>query len=212
MNINLPASVVNPAYTMRTEWAISKSDGVCLEIGCNIGRMTVYLAEKHYVVAGDVNSEFCKKAKKASTHYMDRIDFVVFDANNLPFLDESFDTVMMIDVLEHLEDPVSALKEAKRVARKKLLLNVPNYDFANALYPNMLPEHFKEPTHLQQTNMKILKNWLGNISFTKVNIHGSYVPLPLPLIPISYVLEYFSKTLHISPKRIHFQISCEIFL
>jgi ubiquinone/menaquinone biosynthesis C-methylase UbiE len=212
MNINFPASIINPAYTIRTKWAVSKSDGLCLEIGCNVGRMTTLLAKNHHVAAGDVNPEFCKKAKRTSMHYRDRIEFVVFDASNSPFRDDSFDTVLMIDVLEHLEDPVSALKEAKRVGRRKILLNVPNYDFAHTLYPNMLPEHFKEPTHLQQTNIKMLKNWLCTIRFTKVNILGSYFPLPLPLIPISYVLESLSKRLHISPKRIHFQISCEIFL
>ena len=47
MNIYLPFKFANPAYTMRTRWAVSKSKGVCLEIGCNLGRMTTLLAEKH---------------------------------------------------------------------------------------------------------------------------------------------------------------------
>ena len=140
------------------------------------------------------------------------VDVVVLDANNLPFQDKSIDTVLMIDVLEHLRNPINALKEAQRVGKKKILVDVPNYDFATTLYPNLLPEHFKEPTHQQRTNYKMLKGWLKNITFTKVNIYGSFVPLPLPLIPISYLLESLSKALHIKPKRIHFQISCEILL
>jgi len=212
MNINLPVSIVNPAYTMRTTWAVSKADGACLEIGCNVGGMTTLLAKSHHVVAGDINPQFAKTAKTKFARYQQSIDFVIFDADNLPFRDKSLDTVLMIDVLEHLKKPIKALMEAGRVGRKKILVNVPNYDFATTLYPNMLPEHFKEPTHLQRTNVKMLKSWLKNITFAKANIYGSYVPLHLPLIPISYLLESLSKKLHIKPERTHFQIQCEIIL
>jgi len=44
------------------------------------------------------------------------VDVIQGDAYELPFEDNSFDAVMMIDVLEHLEDPHKALQEAKRVA------------------------------------------------------------------------------------------------
>lgn len=212
MNINLPDSVVNPAYTMRTEWAVSKSDGICLEIGCNVGRMTALLAKNHYVVASDVDPQLVKTAKREIGPYQQCIDFVILDATNLPFQGKSVSTVLLVDVLEHLRNPINALKEAQRVGKKKILVNVPNYDFATISYPNLLPEHFNEPTHQQRTNYKMLKGWLKNITFTKVNIYGSFVPLPLPLIPISYLLESLSKALHIEPKRIHFQISCEILL
>lgn len=63
MNIDLPVSIVNPACTMRTTWAVSKSEGVCLEIGCNIGRMTALLTKNHHVIAGDVNPQLVKTAK-----------------------------------------------------------------------------------------------------------------------------------------------------
>jgi ubiquinone/menaquinone biosynthesis C-methylase UbiE len=197
---------------MRTTWAVSKSDGICLEIGCNVGRMTALLAKNHYVVAGDVNPQFFENMKRKSISYLENIDFMIFDANNLPFRDGSFHTVLVIDVLEHLKNPINALREARRVGKEKILVNVPNYDFATVLYPNMLPEHFNEPTHQQRTNVRILKQWLKNITFTKASIYGSYIPLPLPLIPISFLLEYILKALHAEPTRIHFQISCEILL
>jgi SAM-dependent methyltransferase len=44
------------------------------------------------------------------------VDVVLGDAYNLQFPDNSFDAVMMIDVLEHLDDPQKALREARRVA------------------------------------------------------------------------------------------------
>jgi SAM-dependent methyltransferase len=45
------------------------------------------------------------------------------------FADESFDVVMMVSVLEHLWEPVVALKECRRllVTGGSLILNVPNW-------------------------------------------------------------------------------------
>jgi len=47
--------------------------------------------------------------------------FVQADAHNLPFKGDAFDTVVMGDILEHLESPVQALREAHRVAPKLVI-------------------------------------------------------------------------------------------
>lgn len=49
---------------------------------------------------------------------------VIGDAHSLPFEDNSFDLALMIDVIEHLRSPDTALKEALRVA-KRVLVKVP---------------------------------------------------------------------------------------
>lgn len=46
------------------------------------------------------------------------------DAYALPFEDNSFEAVTMIDVIEHLDDPIRALQEARRVA-PVLYINTP---------------------------------------------------------------------------------------
>lgn len=49
------------------------------------------------------------------------------DAAALPFADASFDTVMLLDVLEHVSEPEAALHEASRVlvAGGRLLVTIP---------------------------------------------------------------------------------------
>ena len=49
-------------------------------------------------------------------------------AHDLPFLDRSFDTVTMFDVMEHLlpEDTEAVCRELARVARERILLTVHN--------------------------------------------------------------------------------------
>src|SRR5262249_11250124 len=45
-----------------------------------------------------------------------------FDGVHIPEPDSSKDVVMLIDVLHHCDDPESLLREAKRVARKRLVV------------------------------------------------------------------------------------------
>lgn len=52
---------------------------------------------------------------------------VFADASRLPFLDESMDTIVMLEVLEHLRSPNEAMREIARVLRPggRLLLSMP---------------------------------------------------------------------------------------
>jgi SAM-dependent methyltransferase len=51
-----------------------------------------------------------------------RIPVEKFDGHRLPFGNGSFDAVMFVDVLHHTDDPYVLLREAKRVARKAILI------------------------------------------------------------------------------------------
>ena len=51
-------------------------------------------------------------------------DVILGDAYSLPFEDNSFEAVMMIDSLEHFDNPEKALQEARRVA-PILYINTP---------------------------------------------------------------------------------------
>ncbi len=137
---------------------------------------------------------------------------MLLDALNLPFKKKSFPTVTLIDVLEHLENPEKALAEATNVCSYNILIDIPNYDFAKNLYPNMVPEHFKEPSHKQRSNLKTLNSWLSQVSFSRMSIHGSYVPLPFLIIGFSYFFEKLNKSFSIKPGAVHFQISCELII
>lgn len=51
-----------------------------------------------------------------------RIPVETFDGYQLPFDDKNFDAVMFVDVLHHTDDPMVLLREAKRVARRAIVL------------------------------------------------------------------------------------------
>jgi 2-polyprenyl-3-methyl-5-hydroxy-6-metoxy-1,4-benzoquinol methylase len=85
-----------------------------LEVGSGEGKTLRALSEKGFKVKGiEINK--------------DRIDgnMIIFgDATNIPFGDKTIDAVITVDVLEHLDDPIKALREIFRVARKKVIIQV----------------------------------------------------------------------------------------
>ena len=52
--------------------------------------------------------------------------FVEASIYDIPFEDNSFDAVGCFEVLEHQVDPVPALKELARVAKKHVIISVPH--------------------------------------------------------------------------------------
>jgi ubiquinone/menaquinone biosynthesis C-methylase UbiE len=70
-------------------------------------------------VGCDINLDYLRKA---ADHGLP----VVNVGATLPFPDRSFDSVLMFEVIEHVTDIQSILKEAFRVARKNVLITVPN--------------------------------------------------------------------------------------
>jgi len=107
----------------RTNWIVSQCSGTILDIGGNQGH--VFRDTGLDVTLLDIN-EF------------ERCEFpqVVADAHSLPFADNSFDITCLLELLEHVHNPILALKEAARVARKKVIFTVPNeYEWPPELMP-----------------------------------------------------------------------------
>jgi len=89
-----------------------------LEIGCGVGAVLGILgmAFPGIILAGvDIEARQLEAARAHLTRLGLEADLRQADALELPFPDASFDQVWMMWFLEHLPDPVAALREARRV-------------------------------------------------------------------------------------------------
>ena len=98
---------------------VEKTDGKILDIGSADGVFTKVILEKsgaRKVIGIDVLKSSVDWANK---HWKTkRVEFILADANDLKFEDETFDAVFALEVLEHVEKPFEILKDIKRVLKK----------------------------------------------------------------------------------------------
>lgn len=91
----------------------------CLEVGCGRGSLSAYFSDAGYkCTLLDISPTVIEIAKRIFKKNNLEAEFVVGDANNLPFKDNSFDIIFSIGLLEHIEDIKSSIKEQVRVLDK----------------------------------------------------------------------------------------------
>jgi SAM-dependent methyltransferase len=129
-----------------------------LDLGCATGNYMEQLRRIGKACIGaDVNPRYVEAAVSRG------LDACVV-GQELPFRDRSFDSVLLFEVAEHLADVRPVLLEAARVARRNILLTVPNcagldgMRNAGAVY-----EHFLERDHRNFFTPESMRDLLGGI-------------------------------------------------
>lgn len=99
-------------------WDIEPNSTV-LDVGTNSGEFMKMLlsGDRNLKVKGIDVSEVAVKAAKEKG-----LDVILGDGESLPFPDESFDYVILMEVLSHVHDPKKILLEAKRVLKQNGVL------------------------------------------------------------------------------------------
>lgn len=121
--------------------ALRPSQGLALDVGCAVGRLSFELARTHARVIGvDTSYAFVRQARQILTRRrldfdmiiegsltesqgcafdgdwdLGGVDFIVADALALPFRSHSFATVAAINILEKVPDPLLHLQEINRM-------------------------------------------------------------------------------------------------
>lgn len=93
-----------------------------LDVGCGPGTITLDIASTYvpngHVTGLEYSEEVVERARKhASTRGVTNVEFLAGDAHALPFPDDTFDITHAHQVLQHIADPVLALKEMRRVTK-----------------------------------------------------------------------------------------------
>jgi ubiquinone/menaquinone biosynthesis C-methylase UbiE len=105
-----------------------------LDVGCGPGTITADLAERvapGRVVAIDAAAGVLADARaEASGRGLTNVEFAIGDVTALEFADGTYDVVHAHQVLQHLSDPVGALREMRRVCRPGGVVAVRDVDYA----------------------------------------------------------------------------------
>src|SRR3990167_4934076 len=146
---------------------LNPSDAI-LDLGCGTGRDLQIASHK---VKKAIGADIDEKQIRNSTHEASlkkllNIKFMVIDANKkLPFKDDSFDKVIVSDVLEHLDNRNLAINEVRRILKNSglLLLVTDNPDSSwKKIQKRYGLFYFADPDHKyeypKEEILKILKN------------------------------------------------------
>jgi ubiquinone/menaquinone biosynthesis C-methylase UbiE len=112
-----------------------------LDVGAGPGTITAGLARAvapGAVVGIETTTEIVATAAAGAGAGIDTLAFEVADVYDLPYDDDAFDVVHAHQVLQHLDDPVAALRSMRRVTKAGGLVAVRDADYAGMFwYPDV---------------------------------------------------------------------------
>lgn len=101
-----------------------RSDDTVLDVGCGEGFQISYITQSSQQIVGiDISLERLLKAKER----LKSPEFVCASSDRLPFRPRVFDSIMCLELLEHLQKPSKTLTEIAFVLKDtgKLVISVP---------------------------------------------------------------------------------------
>lgn len=203
--------LVRGVHQERYEAMLKYAGKSILDVGCGSGAYVLKFNSEHkeYSIKG-VDYQSFESWENAPEL------FSVGDGNSLKFADNSFETITLFEVLEHLPEPMAALKEYLRVCSKNLILTVPNCDLAPGIKKSLLTYyHYVDSTHVNFFTMDSLVKTIEDAGF-KVSVKYFINKISLnPLIEEAYDVESsFLKRMAYSilkkSKRTDYYITCLI--
>lgn len=129
-----------PVQRDRVDVMIDRARGKVLDVGGGDGFLAYELNHRgHEVEVVDISETRVARCHRRS------LAAQVGDACDLPHPDQSVDTVLLGEVLEHLANPGEALAEACRVARDRVVISLPLDGWA-------------DPTHQWRVSLDVLED------------------------------------------------------
>jgi SAM-dependent methyltransferase len=142
--------------------------GRIVDVGCGRGILPELMRQRGWEAHGVEFSE------TAARHAREVLGLPVFvgDFVQSPYADSSFDVVVLWHVLEHLSDPVAALRKSRQILKPGglLVIAVPNFDSLQARMSGRHWFHLDVPRHYYHFGLRVLRRLLESNGFAIVNV------------------------------------------
>ncbi len=164
LNENEAENIIQDEHLVRYQLAKTLvRDKKVIDVASGTGYGTSILSKSgaKKVIGVDVSKEAVKLASEKFQN--ENLEYVLGDAENLNFEDNSFDLVVSFETIEHLKNPHKFLSEVKRILINggQLLISTPNIEVSG----NTNPYHLKEYTEDEFEN--ILKKYFKIVKLMK---------------------------------------------
>lgn len=163
-----------------------------LDVGCGTGKLVSYFQKQGFTAIGCDNAEEALKISKQ----------IRASATKLPFIQNSFDLVTAISLIEHLsqKDASKFITEAYRVLKPKgfIFLITPNFASPLRLLFGNKWFGYQDPTHITFFTPKSLSILLAQHRFSQIKLR-----FPVPKnVPFDWYLPAIARKLPMGMKNI----------
>ena len=156
-------------------YAHIKENDLILEIGCGMGRTACFLAQEYgcKIISIDISPKMVERSTKRAKRLglEDQVEFRVANAQELPFDDNTFDSVIDESVSAFFPDQLKAFKEFKRVLKPKGYLAINEVSWTKTP-PDGMIEYLK--CVMGGVNFHSYEGWkelLSESGFENIEVH-----------------------------------------
>lgn len=143
-----------------------------LDAGCGEG-FTMNLLSEAGIHASMTGIDFSDTAISIAQKISPNLNIKKASIYLLPYRNASFDLIICSEVLEHLEDPDTALSEIIRVSKKYILVSVPNepyFQCANFFRGKYFQSFGNHPEHINDWSSRSIVEKLKNAGLSILSV------------------------------------------
>lgn len=158
------------------KWTFKKFNaflkGNILEVGCGIGNFTQTLISYGKIWGIDINENYVLQTKKIVKKKA-AVGLGDIEKGEYFFKDQEFDSVVCINVLEHIDDDTKAIKNIYKILKDdgNLILLIPSHPFLYGEIDRSIG-HFRRYTKKEIVN-KLKQEGFKIITFKSLNLLGA---------------------------------------